>query len=575
MIKTYLLRVLSAFAFIFLLGGVIAEAEAGNDASFYAQDVPTTMVAGQTYGVAVWMTNTGTTTWVAGQGFSLGSQNPQDNTTWGLGRVDLYKSMGPGTTYGFGFQVTAPTTPGTYNFQWRMVQEGVEWFGGYSTNVVITVTAPPPPTLKNDAQFISQSVPAKMFPDRVYPVSVTMRNTGTTTWTPAGGFYLGSQNPENNVNFGLKRVAPATNVAPGQSYTFNFNVNGPIAPAGQAYNYYFQWRMVEEYKEWFGEFTPNTLVIADATVMPPVLALSCTSYSPSISPSPASASCTLSNTGPSAASSVSYSSLPGMTVSGPTGYCGSYSTCGTVTVVTSSAVGTYSGTLVATPNTGTAASAPINLTVAQPAVNNAQFVEQTLPTSPLVAGQRYSVTVKMQNNGSTTWPAGTTYALGSQNPTDNLTWGMGRVRLDSNVYPGQAYIFKFDVTAPDPGTYNFQWKMIQEGVEWFGALTPNMSLTVNPPHPSVAWTGVNDALGRGDKATALTYFAEPEKYDALFTALGANMRSLSSSMSGFEFTEVAANYATAVVNQVEPSGTVSQHYITFIYKDGRWQIVDF
>ena len=37
------------------------------------------------------------------------------------------------------FNLTAPTTPGTYNFQSRLVQDGVEWFGEISPNVAISV----------------------------------------------------------------------------------------------------------------------------------------------------------------------------------------------------------------------------------------------------------------------------------------------------------------------------------------------------------------------------------------------------------------------------------------------------
>jgi parallel beta-helix repeat protein len=35
--------------------------------------------------------------------------------------------------------VTAPSAPGTYNFQWRMLQEGIEWFGEFGDNVPVTV----------------------------------------------------------------------------------------------------------------------------------------------------------------------------------------------------------------------------------------------------------------------------------------------------------------------------------------------------------------------------------------------------------------------------------------------------
>jgi YD repeat-containing protein len=96
---------------------------------------------------------------------------------------------------------------------------------------------------------------------------------------------------------------------------------------------------------------------------PPALSLSgCSSNSPSVAPAAATMTCSLSNTG-SAAGSISYTGAAGTTVSGPTGPCAADVTCGTVTVTTGTAAGTYSGTLTATPNTGSAASQAINLVV--------------------------------------------------------------------------------------------------------------------------------------------------------------------------------------------------------------------
>jgi hypothetical protein len=60
----------------------------GNAALFITQSVPTSMTAGQTYPVSVTMRNTGTMTWTAAHLYRLGSQNPQDNTTW-AGHVSI------------------------------------------------------------------------------------------------------------------------------------------------------------------------------------------------------------------------------------------------------------------------------------------------------------------------------------------------------------------------------------------------------------------------------------------------------------------------------------------------------
>jgi hypothetical protein len=98
------------------------------------------MTAGQVYSVSVTMRNTGTTTWNASSTYKLGSQNPQDNTTWGLNRVNLSSTVVAGANATFTFSITAPPTAGSYNFQWRMLQEGAGYFGASSTNVAVSVT---------------------------------------------------------------------------------------------------------------------------------------------------------------------------------------------------------------------------------------------------------------------------------------------------------------------------------------------------------------------------------------------------------------------------------------------------
>lgn len=111
-----------------------------NNAQFWTENCPSSIAAGTTANVSVSMKNTGTTTWTSAANYRLGSQNPQDNNTWGLGRVGLPSTTTPTNIAVFNFGITAPTTPGTYNFQWRMVQDGVQWFGDQTVNCPITVT---------------------------------------------------------------------------------------------------------------------------------------------------------------------------------------------------------------------------------------------------------------------------------------------------------------------------------------------------------------------------------------------------------------------------------------------------
>ena len=123
-------------------GGVsfsVASPVPPNAAQFISQSVPASMVAGQVYPVSVSMKNTGTNTWTSGSAYSLGSQNPQDNSAWGTNRVAMPASTAPGSTATFSFNVTAPAF-GSYNFQWQMVQDGVAWFGDYSPNAAVAVS---------------------------------------------------------------------------------------------------------------------------------------------------------------------------------------------------------------------------------------------------------------------------------------------------------------------------------------------------------------------------------------------------------------------------------------------------
>lgn len=232
----------------------------GQDAStFITQAVPTTMAPGEVATVSVTMRNSGTSIWTAAGAYKLGTQNPQDNTLWaGFTRVYLNAgdSIAPGQDKTFSFSIIAPATPGTYNFQWRMVKEGVAWFGAFSTNVAIQVQA----AVADNSQFVSQAVPTALTVGETRSVSVVMKNTGTASWTTASGFKLGTQNPQDNTLWtGSTRVylTGAESIAPGQQKTFTFNITAP-STAG---TYPFQWRMVHDGLAWFGAFSTNVQIV--------------------------------------------------------------------------------------------------------------------------------------------------------------------------------------------------------------------------------------------------------------------------------------------------------------------------
>ncbi|MEK6288874.1 MAG: FG-GAP-like repeat-containing protein [Acidobacteriota bacterium] len=221
---------------------------------FVSQTTPTTATPGQSMSVNMKFLNTGTETW-GGSVFYLASQNPALNSSWGGNGVSLVNlSIGPGQQLDLTFTATAPSVSGTHNFQWQLYKnDGTGFFGQMSTNVAIQVGSAPPPT--NNAVFLSQTVPTSMGAGRTYSVSVTMRNSGTSTWA-AGSYYLGSQNSQGNYTWSLNRVDLGSSVAPGSDVTFAFNVNAPTTLA--AYN--FQWQMAQDGVGYFGAMSTNVSV---------------------------------------------------------------------------------------------------------------------------------------------------------------------------------------------------------------------------------------------------------------------------------------------------------------------------
>jgi len=95
-----------------------------------AQSFPQTMSPGVSYPVSFTMRNAAAQWQTAGNyPFRLGLWNPQDSLVWGVNRRNLPGPVPRFSEVKFDFNVTAPSVAGQYHFQWRMLQEGVEWFG--------------------------------------------------------------------------------------------------------------------------------------------------------------------------------------------------------------------------------------------------------------------------------------------------------------------------------------------------------------------------------------------------------------------------------------------------------------
>ncbi len=102
----------------------------------------------------------------------------------------------------------------------------------------------------NSSSFVSQSVP-ELTPGETITISIIMKNSGTTTWTSADGYKLGSRSPVNNEVWGLNRVELSVDeeIKPNEEKIFTFDITAPSEDG----IYILQWQMIQENGEWFGD----------------------------------------------------------------------------------------------------------------------------------------------------------------------------------------------------------------------------------------------------------------------------------------------------------------------------------
>src|SRR5207302_7687719 len=106
--------------------------------------------------------------------------------------------------YTFTVELTAPAAPGSYLMQWQMLEDAVEWFGATTPPVSIEVGDAAAGCQRssgaNAASFVSQDVPDQVEAGSTFTISVTMQNSGTTTWSrlASKGYFLGSQGAQDN-----------------------------------------------------------------------------------------------------------------------------------------------------------------------------------------------------------------------------------------------------------------------------------------------------------------------------------------------------------------------------------------
>jgi hypothetical protein len=148
---------------------------------FLSQSVPQTLLIGQQFNVVIRWLNKGTSSWDPSAGFKVTSQYPTNNTIWGINRVLPVGIVGPEGLLEARFTLTAPSTPGAYDFQWQLHQDGLGIFGAESPGLTIFVYPSLPPTIDG---------PTRLQPFVGLPFSHQFTTTGGSApfnWSIANG----------------------------------------------------------------------------------------------------------------------------------------------------------------------------------------------------------------------------------------------------------------------------------------------------------------------------------------------------------------------------------------------------
>jgi hypothetical protein len=102
--------------------------------------------------------------------------------------------------------------------------------------------------------------------------------------------------------------------------------------------------------------------------------------------------------------------------------------------------------------------------------DNAVIVSHTLPAQ-LSCNQRKNIAVTVRNTGGTTWTEAEKYRLGAVDDTDPFAKDL-RIVLGAgeSVAPGEEHTFYTELVGTAAGgVHTTDWRMVREGVRWFGA----------------------------------------------------------------------------------------------------------
>jgi hypothetical protein len=211
------------------------------DADIISHTIPARVSPGDVFQVSVTVQNisTGGENWKRPRLRLLSKTVPND--IWGPSQVPMNKGddIKPGMHKTFNMFLTAPATPGIYPCEWQMVRIPGSSFGELlALTVEVTDTAPK----MLDAAVLSHTIPASMCAGETRPITITMRNTGSTTVWYWPDFELFAQNtpqPEDQWGPSQDSLHSGEVIRPGTARSFTVDITAPLTPG----SYNCNWQM--------------------------------------------------------------------------------------------------------------------------------------------------------------------------------------------------------------------------------------------------------------------------------------------------------------------------------------------
>ncbi len=371
--------------------------------------------------------------------------------------------------------------------------------GGEEVGFVENAVAPP----GSDSSVVSHDIPATMAPGETRTVNVTMQNDGpdpvVNVWVPTDTRII-DRVPRN---FGFPQQFVASNVAIGDTYTFTFNITAPTTPG------MYDIDLQMHHRGYFGERLTLTIDVSagttpeyECTFLPGSSTIP-TTMAPTDS---TSVTIAVQNTGSTTWTTGSFDLY---STDSPVGFWNNVNSALTAdTPMGGTATFTFNITAPATPGmysfgrqmreiggVGIFSGPPcvdVTIDVSGSPSFNAIVDSHDLPAI-MAPSQVQAVNVTMENTGSSTWTAGTDFAL---NFTGD-SFGVTRVFVDSDTAPGGTHTFSFNITAPaTPGDYNNNWQMRKMNSPSAGFFGDELMQAVTVQAGSVSYDLASDAADR-------------------------------------------------------------------------------